>query len=131
MWARRPKRASLAAAPTSPMDRETERDSGRTPTSAGPLPRPGPGQTARRPPAPRQWRPEIPAPLEQAILRALAKDPAARFVSTAAFAAALHSALAPDPDLHDAPTAAQPVMRAPRRPTARLAGVGPGEPLLR
>ena len=51
------------------------------------------------PPSPRALRPELPAGLEQVILRALAKDPAQRFQHASAMTEALHHAareLTPD-----------------------------------
>lgn len=62
---------------------------------------PFPGQTPEEllaqhlhaePQPPRHWRPDLPPALEQVILRALAKDPAARFRSAEAMAAALEAA---------------------------------------
>ena len=57
------------------------------------------------PPSPRTLRPALPKPLEAVTLRALAKEPAARYPSAAAFAEALRRSLIP----------------APRRPLHRLA----------
>jgi hypothetical protein len=45
--------------------------------------------------APSEIDPTLPAPLSQAILKALAVDPAQRFPSAEAFAAALSRALEP------------------------------------
>ena len=45
------------------------------------------------PPSPRSLRPDVPAAVEAVILRALAKDPAARYPTAAAFAAALRQSL--------------------------------------
>jgi eukaryotic-like serine/threonine-protein kinase len=65
------------------------------------------GQSARalvtsvlteRPIPPSALRPEVPAFIERAVLRALAKDPDERFASTAAFAAALGGSAIPVPD---------------------------------
>ncbi|MBX0327703.1 protein kinase [Oscillochloris sp. ZM17-4] len=47
--------------------------------------------TAALPP-PRSLRPDLPAPVEQVLLKALAKDPAGRFTDAAAFGAALREA---------------------------------------
>ncbi len=49
-------------------------------------------QVHAEPPAPRSINPTIPAAVEEVILKALAKDPARRFQSAAAFAAALADA---------------------------------------
>ena len=48
-------------------------------------------QLTEQPPPPRELRPEIPESAERAILRALAKEPAARFADAAAFRKALIS----------------------------------------
>ena len=50
-------------------------------------------QAQEAPPAPRALRPELPAPAEAALLRALAKRPADRFTSASAFAEALDRGL--------------------------------------
>lgn len=49
-----------------------------------------------KPQPPRQLRPEIPATLELACLRAMAKDPDDRFTTAGDFAAAIQSSLEPD-----------------------------------
>ncbi len=82
-------------------------------------------QLSMPPQALRERLPAIPAPVEQVVLRALAKDPKARFASVATFAAALEEA-----SQHAASPAAlvpgeQP---APGSPAAALATVAvPGE----
>ncbi|MBK6781877.1 MAG: protein kinase [Gemmatimonadales bacterium] len=50
------------------------------------------------PPPPRARRPELPAPVEQALLRALAKEPADRFATVAEFCEALVTPLSGLPD---------------------------------
>ena len=65
------------------------------------------------PPHPRDFRPDLPLALEQVVLRALAKDPAARYPSATAFARALATAL-------DRPATPRP---RPARRTPLLAGL--------
>ncbi|MCA8925239.1 MAG: serine/threonine protein kinase [Planctomycetes bacterium] len=52
------------------------------------------------PTSPRRLNPEVPADLERACLKALAKDPAERFPSARAFAAALRAPAPPGPERH-------------------------------
>ncbi|HOG46165.1 MAG TPA: protein kinase [Anaerolineae bacterium] len=59
------------------------------------------------PPAPRSLRPDLPEALEQVILKALQKDPAARFADGAALAGALEAAMAAVPAAEAAPAAAE------------------------
>ena len=61
-----------------------------------------------QPPLPGQLQPGIPAPLERAVLRAMAKDPDDRFPSAAAFATALTEGLGPPPEARVAPAEAPP-----------------------
>lgn len=79
------------------------------------------------PPPPRGLRPDLPPPVEAVVLRALAKEPAQRYASGGAFAAALRQAWAPGGDIHQLATqpwmpaapAAQPA--APPAPSAQRA----------
>jgi tRNA A-37 threonylcarbamoyl transferase component Bud32 len=76
------------------------------------------------PPPPRRFAPELPAELEAPILRALEKDPAARFPSAAAFRDALTAAAsAARRPSSESRTAEYPVPPRDERPTA-----GPGAP---
>ncbi len=72
-------------------------------------------QVEDQPPSPREFNGDIPLPVELAILRALAKDPQARFQSAAEFRAALISAV-PAAALKPEPVrpAAESVMKATR-----------------
>jgi len=54
-------------------------------------------QMTRRPPAPAGLRPELPAALEQVLLRALDKQPAGRYPGGAELAEAIHQAIASAP----------------------------------
>jgi serine/threonine-protein kinase len=75
------------------------------------------------PPSPRQFAPEIPDELEQAVLRALEKDPGERFATTAEFRAALAEVELPElPDVVPPPS---PVVEEPG-PTLVVAA--PDEP---
>lgn len=69
---------------------------------------------SQTPPPLRQFRPDLPAGVEAAVMKALAKEPAERYATAGEFAAALRQALtkpAPSPT-------AQPVSEATRTPAA-------------
>ena len=78
---------------------------------------------ATPPPDPRQYRKDIPAPLAEAILKALQKDPTQRFANAEEMHQALAAALTGAPTATAAPAAAAaapgaPVPSAPPRPAA-------------
>jgi serine/threonine-protein kinase len=72
------------------------------------------GHIQEPPPAPRSLRRDLPFGVEQVVLKALAKEPAARYATAGALAQALLAAWpAPSsPDVHSLPTAVNPVPRA-------------------
>ncbi|HZS10326.1 MAG TPA: protein kinase [Blastocatellia bacterium] len=80
-------------------------------------------QVEDEPPAPREFKGDIPLPVELAVMRALAKDPAARFQSAAEFRAALISAV---PAAAIRPEPVQPVVKAEPeiKATRQAAGLG-------
>ncbi len=71
-------------------------------------------QVEDEPPAPREFKGDIPLAVELAIMRALAKDPAARFQSAAEFRAALISAV-PAAAIKPEPAQAEPAIKATRQ----------------
>ncbi|HYF61980.1 MAG TPA: protein kinase [Herpetosiphonaceae bacterium] len=76
------------------------------------------------PPAPRSLRPDLPAPVEAVILRALAKAPEDRFASAGALAQALAAAWsAPALPINALPTVVSPVTPAERDAARARAGV--------
>ena len=83
------------------------------------------------PPTPRSLNPRLPVAVEATLLKALAKDPAHRFLGCAAFATALEAALGAAPQkgmVVSTPTAAarpvaEPNAPAPKRPRWRWAAV--------
>jgi serine/threonine protein kinase len=86
-------------------------------------------QMLERPPSPKSLRPELTDALSAALLRALDRDPAARFETPAAFAEALRSAAVEVPEARETPfesLAAIPAMSYARAPSAPLAGAAPG-----
>ena len=87
--------------------------------------------TTQPPPPPRSLRPDISQPLEQAILRALQKDPSARYASAAALVQALDAlppaTLGPTMPAGQGTGGAAPPKRAGSAPTQ----VEPGAPALR
>ena len=83
---------------------------------------------ATPPPDPRQFRKDIPAPLAEAILKALQKDPAQRFASAEEMHQALAASLTAVPAAAAAPAAAAPKAPAvapPAPPAARPAASDP------
>jgi serine/threonine protein kinase len=88
------------------------------------------------PPPPRALRPELPAAAEQALLKALEKNPAARYASAQDFAQAFRQALPgtitsaqpsskPSGPAHRPPVPPEPALAAPvTEPAARRAGAG-------
>jgi serine/threonine protein kinase len=70
-------------------------------------------QVEQSPPAPRRLNPAIPPAVEAVVLRALAKAPAERYPSMAAFAAALRSASATHQEAHVAAQYTLPERTAP------------------
>jgi eukaryotic-like serine/threonine-protein kinase len=101
---------------------------GRRPFEAAETPRVVEMHLSAAPPGPRELRPDLPLPLELAILRALQKQPQARFVSALEFRQALEQVSIPEALAGLRPSDPRPASRptAARAPATRPPESSPG-----